>query len=156
MENPNLLIAMPSDDELYIAFIDAIKNGVHENIKSIAEKLSWYIEKAKDELKNLIVVDPTNGLVLDMTIEKWDKVLDAFVGKQSWLMRNALKILLSTQWASTFTSFVEKMKKDPSSAETTINTLSKIMTIFFVNLGAKYLTKENEQTIKDKIIALFK
>lgn len=150
-----LPIAMPSDDELYTAFIDAIRNGVHEGIKSTVDKITGYIENAKDEIKNLIVVDPANGLVLDMTLAKGDQVLDAFVGKQGWLMRNTLKILLAATGASTFTNFVAKMKADPASATTTIATLSKIMVLFFANLGAKYLTKETEATIQAKINALF-
>lgn len=71
-------------------------------------------------------------------------------------MRNALKLLLSTIGASTFTNFVAKMKKDPSDVETTTGTLSKIMTLFFAKLGEKYLTKENEASIKEKITNLFK
>jgi len=70
-------------------------------------------------------------------------------------MRNTLKILLSTVGASTFTDFIAKMKKAPEDVATTTETLSKIMTIFFANLGKKYLTKEDETTIKTKIAALF-
>jgi hypothetical protein len=101
-------------------------------------------------------VDPTTGLSLDITIEKGDIVLAAFISKQSWLMRGALKILLSTVGASTFTNFVAKMKKDPEDVRVTTGTLSKIMTLFFVtHLGKKYLTQETEATIHDKIAALF-
>jgi hypothetical protein len=70
-------------------------------------------------------------------------------------MRNALKILLSTVGASTFADFIVKMKNDPASMQTTVANLSKIMTIFFVNLSKKYLTKETEATIGAKITALF-
>lgn len=35
-----LPIALPSDDEFYAAFIDAIKNGVHEGIRDIVNKIS--------------------------------------------------------------------------------------------------------------------
>ena len=65
-----LLIAMPSDDELYDAFIIGIRDGVHEGIKNTVEKLSGYIERAKDVIKELIIVDPQQGLLLDMTVEK--------------------------------------------------------------------------------------
>ena len=52
--------------------------------------------------------------------------------------------------------FIEKMKKDPEDVTITTGTLSKIMTLFFVtHLGQKYLTHETEQTIHDKIAALF-
>jgi hypothetical protein len=37
-----------------------------------------------------------------MTIAKWDIVLASFVGKQNFFMKNALKILLASQWVSTF------------------------------------------------------
>ena len=151
----SLLIAMPSDDELYTAFIEAIRNGVHENIKSTADKLSGFIGNAKDCIKNLINVDAKNGLQLAMTIEKWNQVLAAFISKQWRLMRNTLKILLSTIGASTFTDFIAKMKKDPKDVEMTTGTLSKIMTLFFAKLGEKYLTKENETSIKEKIASLF-
>ena len=70
MVDTQLVIALPSDDELYTAFIDAIQNGVHENIKSTVDKISGFIANAKDELKNLIIVDPQQGLLLDMTIAK--------------------------------------------------------------------------------------
>lgn len=150
-----LAIAMPNDDELYAAFIDAIKNGVHEGIRGTVDKITGYIETAKDEIKNLIFVDPDNGLVLDMTIAKWDQILAVFVMKQGWLMRNALKLLLAATGASTFTKFVAKMKTDPSSKTTTITTLTRIMTLFFATLGTTYLTKETEATIYAKIDALF-
>jgi len=69
-QTPTLLTSMPSDDELYTAFIDAVRNGVHENIKGVADKISGFVENAKDEIKNLIAVDATNGLALDITIAK--------------------------------------------------------------------------------------
>ncbi|MEI7562917.1 MAG: hypothetical protein WCJ39_04380 [bacterium] len=151
-----LLTTLPSDDELFEAFIAAMKEGVHEGIKSTVDKISGFVENAKDEIKNLIHVDATTGLSLDITIEKGDVVLAAFISKQSWLMRGALKILLSTVGASTFTDFIAKMKKDPEDVTITTGTLSKIMTLFFVtHLGKKYLTQETEQTIHDKIAALF-
>lgn len=65
----SLLITMPSDDELYAAFVEAIRNGVHENIKSTTDKLTGFIENAKDCIKNLINVDAQNGLQLAITIE---------------------------------------------------------------------------------------
>lgn len=153
--NQNLLIAMPSDDELYEAFIDAIKNGVHENIKGIASKLWWFIGNAKDDIKWLLHVDPELWLQLDITVEKWDQILSSFIGKQSRLMKNTLKVLLSTVGASTFTAFVEKMKKNPEDVQVTTATLSRIMNIFFVNLSKKYLTQETEATIQEKISRLF-
>ena len=42
---------MPSDEEIYHSFVEAIRNGVKENIKSIADKLSGFIENAKEDLK---------------------------------------------------------------------------------------------------------
>lgn len=150
-----VIIGMPTDDELYVAFIDAIRNGVGESTRDMVNKISWFIENAKDEIKNFIVIDPQNGLVLDMTIPKGNQILASFVGKQWFLMRNALKILLSTVGASTFADFIVKMKNDPASMQTTVANLSKIMTIFFVNLSKKYLTKETEATIGAKITALF-
>ncbi len=155
-EQITLLTTLPSDDELFEAFIAAMKEGVHANISGTIDKISWFVENAKDEIKNLVHVDPTTGLSLDITIEKGDIVLAAFISKQSWLMRGALKILLSTVGASTFTNFVAKMKKDPEDVRVTTGTLSKIMTLFFVtHLGKKYLTQETEATIHDKIAALF-
>jgi len=151
-----LPIAMPSDDELYHSFVEAIRNGVAENIRWIADKLSGFIENAKDDLKWLINVDPTDWLQLAMDLAKGDQILASFVSKQNRLMRNTLKLLLSSQWASTFTEFVAKMKADPASAQHTIDNLSKIMTIFFADLGHKYLTKETDVTIKEKISNLFK
>ena len=151
-----LLTTLPSDDELFTAFIAAMREGVHEGIRNTIDKISGYVENAKDEIKNLIHVDPVTGLSLDITIAKGDLVLAAFISKQSWLMRWALKILLATVGASTFTNFIAKMKKDPEDVTITTGTLSRIMTIFFVtHLGQKYLTHETEQTIHDKIAALF-
>lgn len=157
MENQNqqLLVLMPSDDELCQEFIIAIRDWVHENIKGVAKSLSWYIEKAKDEIKNIVNIDQQNWLYLDITVSKWDIILESFVSKQGLLTRNALKILLSTVWARTFSNFIVKMNNDPESKDVTINTLSNIMTIFFVNLGKKYLTNENEVSIKEKISNLF-
>ena len=156
MVDTQVVIALPSDDELYAAFIDAIQNGVHEWIKSTVDKISGFIANAKDELKNLIIVDPQQGLLLDMTIAKWDIVLASFVGKQWFLMRNWLKILLASQWVSTFWAFVAKMKAaTDDSVPVTIWTFSKIMTIFFANLGKKYVTPETADTIHAKIAALF-
>ena len=153
---PILLTTLPSDDELFESFIAAMREGVHEGIKSTIDKISGYVENAKDEIRNLIHVDPVTGLSLDISIEKGDIVLAAFISKQSWLMRGALKILLATVGASTFTNFVEKMKKDPEDVTVTTGTLSKIMTLFFVtHLGKKYLTQETETTIHNKIAALF-
>lgn len=70
-------------------------------------------------------------------------------------MKNTLKVLLSTVGASTFTAFVEKMKKNPEDVQVTTATLSRIMNIFFVNLSKKYLTQETEATIQEKISRLF-
>jgi chemotaxis methyl-accepting protein methylase len=103
----------------------------------------------------LISVDQQDGLQLDITIDRGNQLLASLVSKQSRLMRNALKVLLLTVGASTFTDFVHKMKKDPEDVEVTITTLTKIMTIFFADLGKKYLTKETEATIKGKISGLF-
>ena len=47
-----LIIAMPTDDELYIAFIDAIRNWVAESTRDMVNKISWFIENAKGEIKN--------------------------------------------------------------------------------------------------------
>lgn len=155
MTDTQLLLTMPTDDELYTAFIKAIREGVHENIKGIAGKLSWFIENAKDCIKDIIHLDPETGLSLDITLETGDIILATFVSKQNLFMRNTLKLLLATVGASTFTNFVNKMKKDPSNIETTTNTLSKIMTIFFATLGETYHTTENEESIKTKISNLF-
>lgn len=156
MVDTQLPIALPSDEELYVAFVDAIQNGVHQNIKSTVEKISGFIANAKDEIKNLVIVDPQQGLLLDMTIPKWDIVLASFVGKQWFLMRNALKILLASQWVSTFWAFVAKMKAaTDDSVPVTIWTFSRIMTLFFENLGKKYATSETADTIHAKIAALF-
>lgn len=153
--NQNLLIALPSDDELYEAFIDAIKNWVHANIKGVVAKIWGFIENAKDDIKSLLRVDPVSWLQLDMTIEKWDLILASFVWKQSRLMRNTLKVLLSTVGATTFTHFVHKMKKDSEDIKVTTDTLSKIMHLFFVNLSKKYLTQETETSVHEKISDLF-
>jgi len=88
-------------------------------------------------------------------METGNKVLADFEEKQSWLMRNALKLILAAFSAGSFTSFVEKMKKDPQSLANTIGTLSKVMTIFFAELGKKYLTKEIETSIHEKVATLF-
>lgn len=152
----NLLIQMPTDQELFEAFVDAIRNWVHENIKGIAGKLSWFLENAKDDIKLLLSLDQTMGLALNINVESWDAILAWFVWKQWRVMRNTLKLLLSTVHASTFTSFVNKMKENPEDIDVTLNTLSKIMTIFFANLWKKYLVQENENSVREKIENLFK
>lgn len=155
MENQNLVVAMPSVDELYQEFVNAIRDGVHENIRWVVKSISWYIEKAKDEIPNIIGLDPQAWLFLNIDIASWDHILSSFVEKQGFIARNALKVLLSTVWASTFSNFIEKMKKNEEDKEVTINTLSNIMRIFFENLGKKYLTQENGDTIRQKIANLF-
>ncbi len=155
MENQNLVVAMPGVDELYQEFVNAIRDGVHENIRWVVKSISWYIEKAKDEIPNIIGLDPQTWLFLNIDIASWDHILSSFVEKQGFIARNALKVLLSTVWASTFSNFIEKMKKNEEDKEVTINTLSNIMRIFFENLGKKYLTQENGDTIRQKIANLF-
>jgi hypothetical protein len=35
-----VIIGMPTDDELYVAFIDAIRNGVGESTRDMVNKIS--------------------------------------------------------------------------------------------------------------------
>ena len=154
-DNTNKLLAMPSDDELYSLFFAAAQEGAHDNIKGIVAKVGGFLDKAKGEVKKIVVFDPTYGLYLRFDMATGNDVLQGFVNVQNFVVKNTLKVLMATYSAQTFDSFIAKMSRTQEDIDVTRGTLTRILDTFFKKLNEKYVIAETTENIALKVNALF-
>ncbi|MDR0650041.1 MAG: hypothetical protein LBG59_01165 [Candidatus Peribacteria bacterium] len=150
------LLTMPNDDEFFHTLVDAANDGAHENIKKVIKQITGYVEKAKSEIKRLVNFDPEKGLSLNLTVPVGDATLAAFIDAQNLLVKGLAKALMFSVGASTFGGFLKKMKERPDdSKEVTINTTTRVLTMFFQKLGEKYVINETPEHIREVVVGLF-
>ncbi|MDR2416180.1 MAG: hypothetical protein LBD75_06345 [Candidatus Peribacteria bacterium] len=150
------LLAMPNDDELFHTLVDAANDGAHENIKKVIKQITGYVEKAKGEIKRLVNFNPEQGLSLNLSVPVGDAALAAFIDVQNLLVKGLAKALMFSVGASTFGSFLRKMKERPDdSKEITIATTTRVLTMFFQKLGEKYVINETPEHIREVVVGLF-
>jgi hypothetical protein len=149
------LLQMPGDDELYLTFLSAAQEGAHDRIKNIVKQIGGFLDKAKGEVKKILIFDPATGLSLHLNIQVGNDVLQGFVHDQNFLVRGTLQLLMASQGAQTFESFINKMKRTQEDIDVTRGTLTNILVLFFEKLGEKYVVHEDRDHIAQLVNALF-
>lgn len=154
MSDTSKLIALPTDDELLTSFMYAAENGVHEGLKNTVRGMAGYVGNAKEDLKMLLKLDPATGLSLDFDKAKAGTLMNEFIAKQNFLVRNALKLMLIPFGADTFDHFVERTKQNGQEGiDLVVNNITKIFVLWFQTLGQTYQVSETEESIKAKVVA---
>jgi hypothetical protein len=146
---------MPSDDELYATFFAAAQEGAHENIQGIVKKIGGFLDKAKGEVKKMLIFDPATGLYLKFDMETGNDVLQGFVNVQNFVTKGILKGLMTMYSAQTFDSFIAKMKRTQEDIDVTRGTLTRILDTFFKKLNETYAVQETTESIALKVNAIF-
>jgi hypothetical protein len=82
-------------------------------------------------------------------------VLQGFVNVQNFVVKGTLKVLMASQGAQTFDSFIAKMKRTPEDIDVTRGTLIRIFDTFFKKLNEKYVISETTEGIALKVNAIF-
>jgi hypothetical protein len=154
-DNTNKLLAMPQDDELYALFLAAAQEGAHDNIKGIVKQIGGFLDKAKGEVKKILIFDPTNGLSLKFDMTTGNEVLQGFVNVQNFVTKGILKGLMTVYSAQTFDSFIAKMKRTQEDIDVTRGTLIRILESFFKKLNEKYVVNESTESIATKVNMIF-
>jgi hypothetical protein len=154
-DNINKIIALPTDDELYATFLAAAQEGAHDNIKGIVKQIGGFLGKAKGEVKKILMFDPASGLYLKFDMATGNDVLQGFVNVQNFVVKGTLKLLMASQGASTFDSFIAKMRRTQEDIDVTRGTLIRILDTFFKKLNEKYVINETTESIAIKVNAIF-
>ncbi len=148
------IIAMPSHDELFTAFTQALQEGTPEAKKAILKTFEPFLAKAKEHLQDIIAVWDT-GLTFNLTKETGDKLMSGFISSQSFLFKLPLKAALIMFGADSFTNFIEATKAGKNNPETTVSGLAHIASLCMQKLADKYAVNDDETTITAKVKALF-
>ena len=106
-------------------------------------------------MKKILIFDPTLGLSLKFDMATGNDVLQGFVNVQNFLVKNTLKILMASQGAQTFDSFIAKMRRTQEDIDVTRGTFIRIFDTFFKKLDERYVINETTEDIALKVNAIF-
>ncbi len=153
---PEKLLQMPTDDELVRYFMDAANDGAHDNIKGHIKNLTGYMEKAKAEIKKILIFTPEKGIQLNLTIATGNQALEGMINAQNFMVKWILKGLLSVLADGSFGGFVKKMKmRTDDSVPVTIDTTTRIFTFFLEKIGTKYVVWTSPDEVRLMVQNLF-
>lgn len=152
--NPKLL-AMPTDDELYSVFFEAAVEWAHDKIKWIVRKIGEFLQSAKGEVKNLMVLDPEKWLSIKFDMPTGNALLSGFIQDQPLLKKWLLLAVLKPFGATSFDTYVDKMNETQDNIDTCNVTLPRILILFMQKLSVKYVVNETEEHIKSMVAAIF-
>ncbi|MBO4203654.1 hypothetical protein J5893_02355 [bacterium] len=153
---PEKLVQMPTDDELVHFLIDAVNEGAHDNIKGYMKQLTGFMEKAKGVIKMILNFDAQTGVKLNLTMGTADQALEGMVNAQSLVVKGILTGLLAMLADGSFHGFVQKMKdRNDDSVEVTINTSTRILTLFMDKIGVTYVVATSPDEVRAMVEHLF-
>ena len=75
------ITTLPSDDELFAAFNQAIQEGTPEKKRGIVKQFEPFLAKAKDHVKDVVQMTD-KGLIFNLNKETGDKLIHGFVKAQ--------------------------------------------------------------------------
>lgn len=148
------ITTLPSDDELFAAFTQAMQEWTPENKKDVLKQFEPFLAKAKDHIKDVVQVTD-KGLIFNLNKETWDKLIHGFVKAQWFLLQIPLQWILFVFGADSFTNFVKATQAGKNNPETTIGGITKIGIACMRILGEKYLVADTAETITERVKGIF-
>ena len=114
------------------------------------------MENAKGVIKTILTFDPQQGVKLNLTMGTADQALEGMVNAQNFLVKGILTGLLAVLAHGSFHGFVQKMKdRKDDSVEVTINTSTRILTLFTEKIGEKYVVGTSPEEVRAMVEKLF-
>lgn len=148
------ITTLPSDDELFAAFNQAIQEGTPEKKRGIVKQFEPFLAKAKDHVKDVVQMTD-KGLIFNLNKETGDKLIHGFVKAQWFLLQIPLQWILIMFEADSFTNFVKATQAGRNNPETTIGGITQIGIVCMRILGEKYLVADTAETITERMKAAF-